>query len=245
MPAPFYYKGEAEQLCITIACASYNNGIINGIGRDGGATFQKFMDKAKQVKPKFIFIHSWNEWNAADQNQNGGGYFIDQYIDEYSSDIEPMWGRHGFKYYDLMRKNLADYKGFAYCDQIVSDKIFTFIAKQSRKVLTSNEEKIIQSQKLDNNPAQQWQVKKIGDNFYTLRNSKNNKYLSEQTDGIFIETTDNTRENQLWKFAASPEGYYQIINKKSNRFLIIEASSLKNNANVICSEEKITSDNIL
>ena len=35
------------------------------------------------------------------------------------------------------------------------------------------------------------------------------------------------------------------MNKKSNRFLEIEASSLKNNANIICSTEKVTDDNIL
>ena len=246
LPTPFYYKGEAEQLCITTACASYNNGTIHGIGRDGGATFQKFMNKAKQVQPKFIFIHSWNEWNAANQASNSGGHFIDQYIDTHSSDIEPMWGGHGFKYYDLMRKNLADYKGFTFCDQITSGKTFIFIPKQSRKALSSTDNKIVQNQRLNNESSQQWEVTMVSENTYTIKNKKNNKYLSEQeSDGSVIETDTDMGDAQLWKFEAVTDGYYKITNKKSNRFLEIEASSLRNNAKVICSAEKVTDDNIL
>lgn len=245
LPTPFYYRGEPEQLCVTTACASYNNGTIHGVGRENGATFQKFMNKAKQVQPKFVFIHSWNEWNAANQSANGG-HFIDQYIDTHSSDIEPMWGGHGFKYYDLMRKNLAEYKGFTFCDPIASGKTFIFIPKQSRKALSSINNKIVQSQRLANESSQQWEVTMVADGIYTIKNKKNNKYLSEQeSDGSVIESNTDTGDSQLWKFETVTDGYYKITNKKSNRFLEIEASSLKNNANIICSTEKVTDDNIL
>lgn len=245
LPNPFYYKGEAEQLCVTTACATYDNGGLGGIGRDGGATFQKFMNKAKQVQPKFILIHSWNEWNAANQAENGGS-FVDQYIDTYSSDIEPMWGGHEFKYYDLMRKNLADYKGFTFCDQVASGKTFIFIPKQSRKALSSIDNNVVQNQRLNNESSQQWEVTMVSDNIYTIKNKKNNKYLSEQeSGGSVIETDSDTGDSHLWKFEAVTEGYYKITNKKSNRFLEIEASSLRNNAKVICSAEKVTDGNIL
>ena len=204
------------------------------------------MNKAKQVQPKFIFIHSWNEWNAANQAANGGGHFIDQYIDTYSSDIEPMWGGHGFKYYDLMRKNLADYKGFTFCDPIASGKTFVFIPKQSRKALSSIDNKIVQSQRLNNETSQQLEVTMVDNDSYTIKNKKNNKYLSErESDGSVIETDTDTGDSQLWKFEVVTDGYYKITNKKSNRFLEIEASSLKNNASVVCSTDKVTDDNIL
>lgn len=246
LPTPFYYKGEAEQLCVTTACASYNSGTIHGIGRDGGATFQKFMDKAKQVQPKFVFIHSWNEWNAINQASNGAGHFIDQYIDTYSSDIEPMWGGHGFKYYDLMRRNLADYKDFTYCDPVSSGKTFIFIPKQSRKALSSTGSKVVQNQRIANEAAQQWEVAMVSEGIYTIKNKKTNKYLSEQeADESVIETDAATGDAQLWKFETATDGYYKITNKKSGRFLEIEASSLRNNAKVICSTVKITDDNVL
>ena len=121
-----------------------------------------------------------------------------------------------------------------------------FSSLESRKALSSINNKIVQSQRFANESSQQWEVTMVADGIYTIKNKKNNKYLSEQeSDGSVIESNTDAGDSQLWKFETTTDGYYKITNKKSNRFLEIEASSLKNNANVVCSTEKVTEDNIL
>jgi hypothetical protein len=115
---PFMYHGNPEQMSAPVASqASYMT--MDGVtptagaqGRRGGAFFTKYMDAAIRVKPTFVFIHSWNEWTAGNWHQDDPGrpYIVDQWLEEYSSDIEPMAGGHGSFYYELMKRKVGEFK---------------------------------------------------------------------------------------------------------------------------------------
>src|SRR5699024_5477186 len=89
-------------------------------------------------EPEFVFITGWNEWSAGKQVmgkniqkellkwnfypgahlgkagevlKTGDSYFIDQYNQEYSRDIEPMKDGHTDNYYYQMMANIRRYKG--------------------------------------------------------------------------------------------------------------------------------------
>ena len=105
---------------------------------DRGLYFQEQWDHALAVDPELIFITGWNEWTAASMRmgQNvaqslaawdffpgaqlnraghplhpGDVYFIDQYNQEFSRDIEPMLGGHTDDYYYQLVANIRRYKG--------------------------------------------------------------------------------------------------------------------------------------
>jgi hypothetical protein len=90
------------------------------------------------VDPEFVFVTGWNEWSAGRQTMGenvseqlqkwkfypgahlgkvgeelepGDVYFIDQYNQEYSRDIEPMKGGHSDNYYYQLMANIRRYKG--------------------------------------------------------------------------------------------------------------------------------------
>ncbi|MFT4154877.1 hypothetical protein [Parafilimonas sp.] len=116
-PQAFYYNGKPEQMCAPVATqATYmtSDGIhaeTGAQGRNGGAYFKKYMEAAIAVKPKFVFIHSWNEWAAGNWGESQQKpVFVDQWLTEYSSDIEPMDGGHGDMYYTLMKEEIAKFK---------------------------------------------------------------------------------------------------------------------------------------
>ena len=88
-----------------------------------GIYFQERWDEALACDPEFLYINDWNEWTAGQMTRRhedydeemrqwdffpgancgkggrkiemGESYFIDQYNQEYSRDIEPMKGGHG------------------------------------------------------------------------------------------------------------------------------------------------------
>jgi hypothetical protein len=103
-----------------------------------GLCFQEQWNRALDVDPKFVFVTGWNEWSAGAQvmgkeiNKSlqvwkfypgatlgkagkelkiGDYYFIDQYNEEFSRDIEPM--KEGFtdNYYYQLMSNVRKYKG--------------------------------------------------------------------------------------------------------------------------------------
>ncbi|WP_162550149.1 carbohydrate-binding protein [Hymenobacter nivis] len=116
-PPPFYYNGQPEEMCAPVATqASYMttdgiNPTPGAVGRQNGAYFTKYMDAAQKAGVKFVFIHSWNEWSAGNWSKTSLPTFVDQWLTEYSSDIEPMAGGHGALYYDLMKQKITDFKG--------------------------------------------------------------------------------------------------------------------------------------
>lgn len=103
-----------------------------------GLYFQEQWDRALEVDPEFVFVTGWNEWSAGRQTMGdnvseqlqkwkfypgahlgkvgeelkpGDDYFIDQYNQEYSRDIEPMKGGHSDNYYYQLMANIRRYKG--------------------------------------------------------------------------------------------------------------------------------------
>lgn len=105
---------------------------------DQGLCFQEQWNRALEADPKFVFITGWNEWSAGKQTmgtdidkelqkwdfypgahlgkagktlKTGDEYFIDQYNQEYSRDIEPMQGGHTDNYYYQLIANVRKYKG--------------------------------------------------------------------------------------------------------------------------------------
>ena len=103
-----------------------------------GLCFQEQWNRALNVGPKFVFVTGWNEWSAGRQVMGkdvskellkwkfypgahlgkagkpikpGESYFIDQYNEEYSRDIEPMKGGYGDDYYYQLIANIRRYKG--------------------------------------------------------------------------------------------------------------------------------------
>ncbi len=103
-----------------------------------GLYFEEQWSRALEVEPEFVFVTGWNEWSAGAQimgkdiNKSlqkwafypgahlgnagkplkvGDHYFIDQYNQEFSRDIEPMVGGHTDNYYYQLMANIRKYKG--------------------------------------------------------------------------------------------------------------------------------------
>ncbi|MGQ9731479.1 MAG: hypothetical protein ACUVX8_09435 [Candidatus Zipacnadales bacterium] len=88
-----------------------------------GLCFAEQWESALKIDPEFIFVTGWNEWVAmrfeSDGRQSlggepvpkGGSYFVDQYNQEYSRDIEPMTGGHGDNYYYQLVAGIRRFKG--------------------------------------------------------------------------------------------------------------------------------------
>lgn len=117
-PPAFMYNGKPEQMCAPVATqASYMtqdgiNPTAGAQGRQNGDYFKKYMAAATSVKPKFVFIHSWNEWCAQNLNKVDPSkpWLTDIWRTEYSADIEPMSGGHGDLYYQMMKTEIAKFK---------------------------------------------------------------------------------------------------------------------------------------
>ncbi len=88
-----------------------------------GLCFAEQWRRALEIDPDFVFITGWNEW-VAQRFIAGGGegflgrrleagetYFVDQYNQEFSRDIEPMRGGHGDNYYYQMIDGIRRFKG--------------------------------------------------------------------------------------------------------------------------------------
>lgn len=88
-----------------------------------GLYFAEQFEHALKIDPEFIFITGWNEWVAMRFTNGAAGemtgkkikagdtYFVDQYNEEYSRDIEPMKGGFGDNYYYQMSQFIRRYKG--------------------------------------------------------------------------------------------------------------------------------------
>lgn len=88
-----------------------------------GLFFAEQFQRAIQIDPEFIFITGWNEWIAmrfinTDSAQmlgktlkKGESFFVDQYNEEYSRDIEPMRGGFGDNFYYQMVDHIRKFKG--------------------------------------------------------------------------------------------------------------------------------------
>lgn len=126
--------GQPEQVPVCVAQHPVSN--IGRSFRDGrqplpgavaserGWCFAEQWRRALAVDPAFVFITGWNEWVAQRFVSERGGqpflgapvapggtFFVDQYNQEFSRDIEPMRGGHGDNYLYQMVANIRRYKG--------------------------------------------------------------------------------------------------------------------------------------
>lgn len=88
-----------------------------------GLCFAEQWRKALELDPRFIFITGWNEWVAQRFLAKGGegflgqrlaageSFFVDEYNQEYSRDLEPMKGGHTDNYYYQMMAQVRRFKG--------------------------------------------------------------------------------------------------------------------------------------
>lgn len=126
-------KNKAEQLSVSAAThpmsnigRSYHNGKEPEYTPEttaSGAFFAEQWKRVFEVDPEFVFITGWNEWIAMRMNdgasqymtgkriQKGETYFVDQYNEEFSRDIEPVRGGFGDNYYYQMVDFIRRYKG--------------------------------------------------------------------------------------------------------------------------------------
>ncbi len=91
-----------------------------------GLCFAEQCARALEVNPEFVFITGWNEWVAQRFISDGksgpthiagrklkadDSFFVDQYTQEFSRDIEPMKAGHGDNYYYQMVDFIRRFKG--------------------------------------------------------------------------------------------------------------------------------------
>ncbi len=78
-----------------------------------GYFFAEQFDYALEIDPQMIFVTGWNEWTAG-RHQDWGGIenaFPDQFIDEFSRDIEPTKGALQDHYYYQLVNYIRKFKG--------------------------------------------------------------------------------------------------------------------------------------
>ncbi|CAF0978465.1 unnamed protein product [Adineta ricciae] len=108
--APMSWKGAFGR-------SHHNNSMDNRTDAvNWGLNFAEQWQRALEIDPLFIFVTGWNEWTA-------GRYaswsrwtappviFVDEFIQEFSRDIEPMMGGHGDNYYYQLVDSVRRYKG--------------------------------------------------------------------------------------------------------------------------------------
>ena len=90
---------------------------------DKGLYFGEQWRRAREVDPELVFVTGWNEWIAQRFVSEGGQtflgrrlakgetFFVDQYSQEFSRDIEPMRGEHGDAYYYQLVSEVRKFKG--------------------------------------------------------------------------------------------------------------------------------------
>ncbi len=105
---------------------SFQNGKQPAPGQERtaeGLCFQEQWNRALEVNPAVAFVTGWNEWIAMRFVSDGRGqmlgkkiekgqtFFVDQYNQEFSRDIEPMKEGHGDNYYYQLVANIRRFKG--------------------------------------------------------------------------------------------------------------------------------------
>ncbi|TXF86330.1 hypothetical protein FUA23_19620 [Neolewinella aurantiaca] len=95
----------------------------DSIDSGAGWFFAEQWKRALEVDPEFVFITGWNEWVAmrftdgrakeimGKPIKKGETFFVDQYNEEFSRDIEPMKGGFGDNYYYQMIDGIRKFKG--------------------------------------------------------------------------------------------------------------------------------------
>lgn len=103
-----------------------------------GIYFAEQWERALQIDPPFVFVTGWNEWIAQRFLKEAGKppglmtgrplkpgdtFFVDQFDQEFSRDIEPMQGGHGDAYYYQFVNFIRRFKGVRPLPAVVSRSI--------------------------------------------------------------------------------------------------------------------------
>ncbi|RKX40290.1 MAG: hypothetical protein DRP64_12850, partial [Verrucomicrobia bacterium] len=120
---------EGRSYSSTTGQPAHNSYHLPVTGTEGdGLHFDEQIERSLRYDPAHLFITGWNEWvggrwehyegDGLDGVQHlgvpvpiGGYYFVDQYNQEYSRDIEPMEGGHTDNYYFQMIDAVRRYTG--------------------------------------------------------------------------------------------------------------------------------------
>ena len=133
-----FERGEVEQTTVSVACnydinwqgmsamngftvtgRSYTTDYFDRYKKEGreatknGYHFSEQLELALKADPKVMFITGWNEWTVSRHDHWCGidNAFADQFIDEFSRDIEPTRGPLKDHYYYLAVNGIRRYKG--------------------------------------------------------------------------------------------------------------------------------------
>lgn len=107
----FYLNGQPEEMSVAPATqATYMTSPEGRKCRNNGAYFAEQWSYVFKTMPKFVFVTGWNEWGSQNGGDQNNPVFVDQFLTECSSDIEPMKGGHGDKYYQLLKGYVRDFK---------------------------------------------------------------------------------------------------------------------------------------
>lgn len=123
---------KSEQISVSVAQHPTSNiGRSHQAGKqpatpapEQGLYFSEQWKRALEVDPQLVFVTGWNEWIAQRFISKNGGdrflgrklakgetYFVDQYNQEFSRDIEPMKGGHFDNYYYQFVASVRRFKG--------------------------------------------------------------------------------------------------------------------------------------
>jgi hypothetical protein len=82
-----------------------------------GLNFAEQWQRALELDPLFVYVTGWNEWTANRLSTWSLRWvappviFVDEFLQEFSRDIEPMSGGHGDNYYYQLVDYVRRYKG--------------------------------------------------------------------------------------------------------------------------------------
>lgn len=244
-PPPFYYNGQPEQMAVPVSTqATYMttdgvNPSPGAIGRQNGSYFTTYMNAAINAGVKFVFIHSWNEWAAGNWGTQSQPNIVDQWMNEYSSDIEPMAGGHGWFYYNLMKQKIAEFKGWNVSG---TGQQYRIVNKNSGKALTVSGGSTANSANIAQwtdtaRQEQKWTLEATGDGYYKLRNANSGMLAdveaSSSAPGANVsQYPDLNAANQQWQLVSSGDGYYRIKNRASGLMLEVAGASSADDGNV-------------
>jgi hypothetical protein len=95
-----------------------------GRGREGGQTFKDYWSIARERDVDLAFIQSWNEWTGTEENPG------EESTPEYSNDMEPSTA-HGTFYLELMKEEIALFKGVQLPNNTSTDHFWSFANNSS------------------------------------------------------------------------------------------------------------------
>ena len=239
-PPPFMQGGQPEQMVAQVSCGGTGDGVNllpDSKGRQDGAFFNTYMNAAINVLPRFTFIHSWNEWEAGNFGTQQNPTFIDQWLTEWSSDIEPMAGGHGWQYYDLMAQKLGQLKGTF---PIISGHTYRVVNQNSNLCLDNPGGSQTQGQQMgqyqqNELSPQNWTFTDLGNGYWKIINGASGQALEDYGWGTAPGSaaaqwpwTGNV--NQQWSLRPVGNGTWKIFNRYSGLCLAVNNASTTNNA---------------